>query len=1497
MTLPNIQPRAERFLLFCIIIFVGVLFSISQRDYTNFKNESQQNISVRAYDKLPMRFEKNMGQADQETSFLFQNQTMALKLNSDRAIIDIREPIDITKTSHRSITKSLTMKFEGANSNIKGEGINKLITKSNYFTGSDPANWQREIPNYAKVQFNELYPGIDLVYYGSNGQLEFDFNISPGVNSEIIELKFDEENEAEIDKNGDLIIHVGNTPVRLKAPIAYQELNEEDILIEVSYVQHSKTSFGFEVGKYDESLPLIIDPVLVYSSYLPEAIEDIALDNEGNIYLVGGSWRVYVTKLVPDGSAEVFTTYLNGDLDDFGKAITVDNNGFIYVTGETQSDNFPTNNALQEDFGGSLWVDGDAFVTKLNPDGSTIVYSTYLGGYSVDFGHDIAADSDGNAYITGETQGGGFPLVKAIYTEENGLWNAFVSKINSDGSAFVFSTFLGGSDNDEGYGIALDKGNNIYITGSTWSDNFPTTVNAYQSEYVRSSAFVTKMNTLGTEIIYSTYLSAPYNANIGGGEVGKSIAVDNAGQAYVTGTTNSPEFPTTGVFQTYYAGGLSDLFVTKFSADGSGLIFSTYLGGDGQEGLTGGNIKLDASGNVYVTGSTSSKNFPTNQAFQQNLSENLDAFVTVINSDGNNLLFSSYLGGSGYDYGNGIALRQNGNILVTGYTGSQDFPTIASLNTSGGGFLTEIDLDQNEEMLIVKVMQDSLKHNAQPIPNTEMNIYSIDLTKPNDPFVYIETQRTDSEGLLHLPTSFYEPGSPFLIRTKVYTKPSVKEGHDIVDNKIYDVYVDNLHIDKQGKIQPARLNNSKDDITVTYLEHPWVAFNIIVSIYWSADDNYINALKSAYMKANKYLYDITNGQACLQKIAILDRGFEGDIFKNTDVRIRSKNTQWPVSNVADGIVDGIFVEDVDQYVYLPPVFFGSITKDINMVFEEPLNPDTYVNYSAFIHELGHYLFGFFDEYRSEDGTLIYPNREGTQPRINFGFMDSYGEPMESEMSAFVSPEYMLTNQYQARNSSTCWEYFRTKFRVADGPVRVEFHSPQLLGLNPGEFVEGPLADQLGVESILEIIDMTGPEGKPRLEYHVKNEEGESLAGVKVAIYKPSTKYKYEEGKTVLSGPNKGKFRFFNAEPGDILIFSLTENPTNYQFLETVAQPSGQSLAKNNGVTANEVFLKEIQGKFILLSEIKFKTQSVLEYNALSQTKFSDSPTLEIIQDGREVTESIMESIVNGYSIAITDTIDTDGATCMFRAPDSSGTSFFILQDLDIIELTDNSHHIVPKRNSLEMWLDSESQNLSKLAILGSNFPAPTTGLPDSVLRASNVFSINQFPITEMINAQCRIYFDADTLTAANAYAVTIYKWENEWQPMPTDVSLELGYASTIIEEAGFYAAFLDLTQSITSVKNIERINDVIPEEIELYQNYPNPFNPSTIIEYSIDKYSYVNLNIYDILGNKITELVDKSQSPGNYKYTFDGKNLSSGVYIVQLKAGNNIKAMKMILLK
>jgi len=699
----NFISHFARLSFLSFVILSCLSFFVFQSIISNSEIISHQNVKINSFAQLPVRFEKNMGQINSDADFLFQSQALTLSLKPNKSTISLRQAKKSSSDNHKTKPPTVTMSLNNANPNAIGEGLDKLITKSNYFIGNDSTNWRKNIPNYAKVQFSEIYPGIDLVYYGKNGKLEYDFKVSPGVNPSVIALQFEKEADAKLNENGDLILKVGNSSVTMLSPIAYQEIDGDKKFVEASYSHSSESSFGFEVEDYDECLPLVIDPVLVFSTYITDitgGCEDITTDSEGNIYIVGGSWRVFITKLAPDGSSEIFTTYLKGDLADFGKAIAVDNNGYIYITGETQSDNFPIQNALQEDFGGTLWVDGDAFVTKLDPDGSTIVYSTYLGGYSGDIGRDITVDLEGNAYITGSTWGGGFPVYNALQPNHSEVEDVFVSKIAPDGSSFIFSTFLGGSNSyglgrDEGHGIAIDATNNIYITGSTISDNFPT-VNAYQEANIRGSAFVTKMNTTGTSIIYSTYFGAPYNSDIGGREIGKSIAVDNVGHAYVTGSTNSPDFPIKpqNVIQPSYGGG-TDGFVTKFAPDGQSLIFSTYLGGTDYD--YDFSIALDSEGNAYVTGHTLSVNFPIKNSIQSVLKGSSDALVTGISSNGLDLLFSSYLGGSGFDEGSGIAVDNNGHIFITGQTNSGDFPIISPLSgSSGSGFVTEIDLENDQ---------------------------------------------------------------------------------------------------------------------------------------------------------------------------------------------------------------------------------------------------------------------------------------------------------------------------------------------------------------------------------------------------------------------------------------------------------------------------------------------------------------------------------------------------------------------------------------------------------------------------------------------------------------------------------------------------------------------------------------------------------------------------------------------------------------------------------
>jgi uncharacterized repeat protein (TIGR01451 family) len=586
-----------------------------------------------------------------------------------------------------------------------------------YFAGQDPAQWQTGIPTYAAVRYPGVYPGIDLIYHGAQGQLEYDFVVAPGADPDTILLAFEGVDELEIDSAGDLRLHGPEWALRQRKPVLYQDLAGVRQEIAGRYVRRGAHQVGFAVGPYDASQPLVIDPVLGYSTYLGGTGDDfnhgiwIAVDATGNAYVTGltnsadfpttpgafqtalsGALDAFVTKLNPTGTALVYSTYLGGP--SIANGIAVDSAGNAYVTGLAGKD-FPTTpGAFQTVPHGT-----DAFVTKLNPTGTALVYSTYLGGTSrgapFDLGDDgtgIAVDTAGNAYVTGLTGSGDFPTTPSAFqpacrggSVQTAPYDAFVTKLNPTGTALVYSTCLG-SNVDPGFGLqmAVDAVGNAYVTGATSSPNFPTTPGAFQPTFGGGTlgggdAFVTKLNPTGTALVYSTYLGGTDN------DTGSGICVDTAGNAYVAGFTHSTNFPTTpGAFQTTRSGVVA-AFVTKLNPTGTALVYSTYLGGTG--GDAGVSIAVDTAGNAYVTGTTDSADFPTTLgAFQTARSGVSNAFVTKLNPTGTALVYSTYLGGTRSDGGSGIAVDTAGNAYVTGGTNSANFPiTPGAVQPAFGG--------------------------------------------------------------------------------------------------------------------------------------------------------------------------------------------------------------------------------------------------------------------------------------------------------------------------------------------------------------------------------------------------------------------------------------------------------------------------------------------------------------------------------------------------------------------------------------------------------------------------------------------------------------------------------------------------------------------------------------------------------------------------------------------------------------------------------------------
>jgi len=629
-----------------------------------------------AYAKLPLQFEANRGQADEQVKFLSRGSEHALSLAPTETVLALGK-----RGENQTIVRT---RFVGANPRAAIAGEQELAGKVNYLIGTDPAEWRTNIPTYARVRYEALYPGIDLVFHGRGGALEYDFVVAPGADPARIALRIDGAERLEVSPSGDLVIDTPNGALRYRKPFIYQERNGVKQRVAGGYILKSPNRVAFKVARYDGTRALVIDPVIVYSTYVVGSgdltgVGGIALDTTGNVYLAGVSrgpdlgsfWEAYVAKVNSDGTALHYLTYLGGNSEDGASGIAVDASGNAYVTGKTRSTNFPTTaGAFQPAFHhqNPQFSTQDLFVTKLNSTGTGLVYSTYLGGsgFEDDFAA-IAIDAVGNAYVTGRTNSSDFPTTPGAFQTTG--WGAFVTKFNSDGTALVYSTYLGSGINDGTSGIAVDASGNCYVTGVTLSTNFPTTPGTFQRALRGTSdAFVMKINPQGTALIYSTYLGGNED------ESGSAITVDSGGNAYVAGSTYSTDFPTTpGAFQTVFGGVPNDAFVTKLNADGSALVYSTYLGGDGSDSVSG--IAIDAAGSAYVTGGTGSRNFPTtSSAFRQSLNGSFDATVSKLNSDGTRLVYSTYLGGRSADYSSRVALDVYGNAYVAGTTDSNDFP-------------------------------------------------------------------------------------------------------------------------------------------------------------------------------------------------------------------------------------------------------------------------------------------------------------------------------------------------------------------------------------------------------------------------------------------------------------------------------------------------------------------------------------------------------------------------------------------------------------------------------------------------------------------------------------------------------------------------------------------------------------------------------------------------------------------------------------------------------
>ena len=716
--------------------------------------EATPKMATANYGKLPLLFEKNQGQTDPRVKFLSSGPGYTVFLTGSEMVLSLR-PSDVVnpdafKTSATSTSAkaqavahtqsataaatpaSVAMVFQlvGAKSNPEIVGESPLPTKANYFIGNDPNKWHTNVTTYGKVRYKDVYPGIDLVYYGNQRQVEYDFDVAAGADASQIQFDIQGADKLSVDHLGDLVLKKGTGELHFQAPVVYQESQGQRAKVAGSYSVSGTSRVGFKVAAHDSTKALVIDPVLVYSTFLGGRSEDqafgIAINSVGEAFVTGittssdfplatlgdfnaTQMRVFLAKLDVSGTTLLWADYICGTSgNDYPQGIALDPQENVYITGNAYSSDFPTVNPVQ----GSLTGNTDGFLSKVSADGATLVYSTYLGGSNWDYPTTVAVDGLGQATIAGYTQSTNFPVVNAfqstILPNQNSYYGdyAFVSKFSADGSSLVFSTYLAGSQTNcinncypysEIYGIAADPNGNLYVAGRTDTQDFPVSEGAYLVtnpsvlNYYTDTSFVASFSPFG-ELNYSTYFGGTLYTYV------FAVAVDANGSAYVTGSASSnTSFPiTTTSICDPAVSSCDSAFVTKFNPTGTELVYSTFLGPNNT--TQGQRIKVDANGNAFVLA------YSGNQSYS--LVNPIEAFtgaggslIDEIDPTGATELFSTYLGADNGSNGVDLAVDSNSSIYITGTTPSQDFPVLQSAfqSTSSG----------QDDVFIAKISQDT----------------------------------------------------------------------------------------------------------------------------------------------------------------------------------------------------------------------------------------------------------------------------------------------------------------------------------------------------------------------------------------------------------------------------------------------------------------------------------------------------------------------------------------------------------------------------------------------------------------------------------------------------------------------------------------------------------------------------------------------------------------------------------------------------------------------
>ena len=673
-------------------------------------------LAASARVSIPIAFEPNRGQAGRDAEFVARAAGYTLALRGGAAEFVARgSRVTATPLGARMSRPVAEQQLPGTSSYLVG----------------DRSRWQHDLPNYGRVRYPGIYPGIDLVYYGNQGALEYDYLLAPGADPRQIRVGISGAQSLSIDGAGDLVIGTPSGPLRQRRPVAYQEIAGARRSVSARYVLQANT-VRIALGAWDHRRPLVIDPALTWAGYsgsvtntVYDDAQSVAVDSSGNVYIAGitvdptyGDDDAFVVKLDANG-ALVKRVTLGGEGQDDAYSIAVDSTGAVYVVGTTTSVQWQ----ISATYSGA---GADAFYAKIDPTFASYVYAGYYGGDGSDTAYSCAIDSSNNLYFGGVTNSANFKVTRTgAQTASGGGYDGFIVKLDSTG-AQAYASYVGGSADDYLYSLTLDTAGNLYATGQTASPNLPVTSGVLQQSAGGGvDVFVAKYNATGS-LAWMTYLGGS------GDDEANGIVVDASGSPVVTGGTTSTNFPTASPYQGTSAGGTRDMFVSRLSPDGSKLIWSTYLGGSGDDLANA--IAIDSGGNVYVGGTSNSTNFPSNGGWQASNRGGADGTVTELAADGS-LVFSSYFGGTSADYLNGLAVNCTAGLVVAGSTQSTNFPstlgTAPALAYSQGaaiGFVAKVAAGTSASTISAGGIVNAATSSAAPVaPGSLVSIYGTGL--------------------------------------------------------------------------------------------------------------------------------------------------------------------------------------------------------------------------------------------------------------------------------------------------------------------------------------------------------------------------------------------------------------------------------------------------------------------------------------------------------------------------------------------------------------------------------------------------------------------------------------------------------------------------------------------------------------------------------------------------------------------------------------------------